>query len=68
VAEFAQGIRFGLPNSLACYPELVAHLFEGSAMAVFKAKAHLQHAALTAGQAVKYVFHLLAQQLVGGRC
>ena len=64
MAELAQRLRLDLANALPRDGELLAHLFQRPASAVFEAEAKLEHTPLARRQRREYVLDLLLEQLV----
>jgi hypothetical protein len=46
MSQFTQSFGLNLPDSLASYPKVLAHLFQGMIFAIQQAKTHFQHFAL----------------------
>src|SRR5437879_3539858 len=71
VAKLAQRLGLDLANALAGDPEALAHLLEGSLVAVEEPEAQLEHSPLARGEGVEDVLDLGAQHRqrggVGGR-
>src|SRR2546421_11459833 len=66
MAQIAQRFGIDLKNALASDMELLADFFQRAAAAIVEAEAQLQNLALTLGQAIQHVFHLLLEQLMAG--
>jgi DNA gyrase subunit B len=64
VTQPTQRLRFDLADAFARHAKLLAHLLQRVAIAIHKAKAQLEDAHLTRGQALENLVNYLAQQLL----
>ena len=65
-SQLPQRNALNLPDSLSGHPKLPAHLFQSAASPIHYPKPQLPHPAFPFAQGVKYLVHLLFQELLRG--
>src|SRR6266702_6202508 len=66
MAQLTQSLGLNLANALTSDVKLFANLFQSAAATIIEAKAQLQNLALTLGQTIEHILHLLFEELIAG--